>query len=107
MVAWYWLIVAAFGGMAFAKICEELFDWDNFLTEMIAFLALVVAYIPCTIWNIFFKLTIKPIPEERIEKAGLEPKWRCGNLCFFVDKKATHLWNKIFFVRIEKLSIDK
>ena len=77
MVAWYWLIVSALGGIVFAKLCEEIFDWDNILTEFIAFCALVVAFIPCVIWNVFFKLTIKPIPEERIEKAKLVPFKRC------------------------------
>lgn len=107
MVAWYWLIVSALGGIIFAKLCEEIFDVDNILTEFIAFCALVVAYIPCTIWNIFLKLTIKPVSEERIKKAKITPIKRWGNLCLFVDKKATHVWNKIFFVRIEKKPIDK
>lgn len=107
MVAWYWLIVSALGGIVFAKACEEIFDWDNILTEFIAFCTLVVMFIPCMIWGVFFKLTIKPIPAERIEKAKLVPFKRWGNLCLFVDKKASHVWNKIFFVRIEKKPIDK
>ena len=107
MVAWYWLIFSALGGMVFTKFCDEFFDWDNILTDFISFCTLVVIFIPCTIWNVFFKMTIKPVPKEKIEKAGLVPFKRWGNLCLFIDKKASDVWAKIFFVRIKKNPIDK
>ena len=107
MISWYWLIVSACGGIVFAKICEEVFEWDNILTEFIAFLTLIVAFVPCVVWHMFFKLTIDPIPEDRMNKAGIVPKMRVGNLCLCFDKKAKHIWNKMFFLRVKKNTIDK
>jgi hypothetical protein len=103
MVAWYWLIVSAIGGIVIAKACEEIFDLDNILTEVISFLALVIAFIPICIYRIFFRLTIKPVLKRRWDKADLTLKKHLfGNLWFCVDKEAKYLWNKIFFVRVEK-----
>ena len=107
MVAWYWLIVSALGSIVFAKLCEEFFDWDNFLTEMISSLTIAVIFIPFCIYHIFFKLTIDPIPEERMNRVGIVPWKRWGNLCLCFDKKASRFWNKIFFARIKKKPIDK
>ena len=107
MVAWYWLIVSALCGIAFAKVCEEIFDWDNILTEFIAFCTLVVTFIPIVVWNNFFRMTINPVSEDELKKAKLTPKKRWGNLCFFIDKKASHWWNRMFFVRIKKKPVDK
>ena len=84
------------------KLCEEIFDWDNILTEAIAFFTVVIAFIPLGIWHIFFKLTIKPIEEERFLKIKIKPVVKCGNLYFCVDKTAKRFWNKIFFIRIKK-----
>lgn len=107
MVAWYWLIVAAIGGIVFAKVCEEVFDWDNILTEFIAFCALVVTFVPFVVWNNFFRMTINPISEDALKKAKLTPKKRWGNLCLFIDKTASHWWNRLFFARIKEKPIDK
>ena len=105
MVAWYWLIVSAIGGIVFAKLCEEIFYWDNFLTEAISFLTLVISFIPLCIYGIFFRLTIKPVLRKRWDKVDLTLKKHLfGNLWFCVDKQACHLWNKIFFVRLEKIT---
>lgn len=105
MVAWYWLIVSAIGGIVIAKACEEIFDWDNILTEVISFLTLVISFIPICIYRIFFRLTIKSILRKRWDKVKDNltlTKHLFGNLWFCVDKQASHLWNKIFFVRLEK-----
>ena len=103
MVAWYWLIVSAVGGIVIAKLCEEIFDWDNILTEAISFLTLVISFIPICIYGIFFRLTIKAVPQKRFDKVDLTLKKHLfGNLWFCVDKQASHLWNKIFFIRIKK-----
>lgn len=102
MVAWYWLIVSAVGGIVFTKFCDEYFDWDNVLTEIISWIALVVLYIPLFIYHVFFKLTIKPVSADRLEEFHLVPFKRWGNLALFVDKKAHSLWNKVFFLRFEK-----
>lgn len=103
MVAWYWLIVSAIGGIVFAKLCEEIFDWDNILTEAISFLTLVISFIPICIYRIFFRLTIKPVLKRRWDKTNLTLKKHLfSNLWFCVDKEAKHFWNKIFFVRVEK-----
>lgn len=105
MVAWYWLIVSAIGGIVFAKLCEEIFDWDNILTEAISFLTLVISFIPICIYGIFFRLTIKPVLRKRWDKVDLTLKKHLfGNLWFCVDKQGSHLWNKIFFVRLEKIT---
>ena len=105
MVAWYWLIVSAIGGIVIAKACEEIFDWDNILTEVISFLTLVISFVPVCIYTIFFKLTIKPVRRTKWDKVKGNltlTKHLFGNLWFCVDKQASHLWNKIFFVRLEK-----
>lgn len=105
MVAWYWLIVSAIGGIVIAKACEEIFDWDNILTEVISFLTLVISFIPICIYRIFFRLTIKPVLRKRWDKVKDNltlKKHLFGNLWFCVDKQASYLWNKIFFVRLEK-----
>ena len=108
MVAWYWLIVSAIGGIVIAKACEEIFDWDNILTEVISFLTLVISFIPLCIYTIFFKLTIKPVRRKKWDKVELTVKKHLfGNLWFCVDKKASRLWNKIFFVRLEKNYLTK
>ena len=102
MVAWYWLIVSAIGGIVFAKACEEFFDWDNFLTETIAFLTMVVLFVPLTFYGIFLKLTLHPVSEKRMEEIGIIPTLRIGNFCLCFDKKAKRLWNKMFVLRIKK-----
>lgn len=114
MVAWYWLIISAIGGIVFAKFCEELFDWDNFLTETISFLTLVVCFIPIVIYNIFFKLTLKhPVERNRWEElhrnnnpfADNKETKITKNLYLCYDLKAKRIWNKIFFVRIKENSL--
>lgn len=115
MVAWYWLIVAFLLGNAFATFTYELFEWDNIWSSIVAFLALVVLYIPMAFYKIFLNNTIHPITRERYERLKAEwlkdSKSKCFNLgkhfIFWIDPKATRLFNKIFFVRITDKPIDK
>lgn len=102
MVAWYWLIVSAMCGIVFAKVCEEIFDWDNFLTETIAFITMVVLFVPLVFYGMFLKLTLHPVSEKRMEEVGIVPTLRVGNFCLCFDIKAKHIWNKMFVLRIKK-----
>ena len=115
MVVWYWLIVAFLLGNAFATFTYEQFEWDNIWSSIVAFLALIVLYIPMVFYKIFLNNTIHPISRERFEKLKTEwlkdRKSKCFNLgkyfVFWIDPKATRLFNKIFFVRITDKPIDK
>ena len=39
MVAWYWLILAFCAGIAFATITDEWCEWENTLTDVLAWIA--------------------------------------------------------------------
>ena len=115
MVAWYWLIVAFLLGNAFATFTYEQFEWDNIWSSIVAFLALIVLYIPMAFYKIFLNNTIHPVSRERYERLKAEwlkdSKSKCFNLgkhfIFWIDPKATRLFNKIFFLRIIDKPIDK
>ena len=115
MVAWYWIIVAILLTNAITSFTYEYFEWDNLWVDFIGLLALVILYVPLTIYHIFFKNTTHPITTTRFEE--LKTLWAederckvshvCGGLYFCADPKARRLWNKIFFLRVKKNPIDK
>ena len=107
MISWYWIIVAVLITNAITAFTYEYFDWDNLWVEFICSLALIVLFVPVSIYNVCFKNTIHPISTARFEE--LREKWmndgKCkihhwfGSLYFCIDLKASHIWNKIFFLR--------
>lgn len=111
MIAWYWLIVAFFVGIAFATFTDELFDYDNLLTSILAGITLAVTFIPVGIYIIFFKLTlIHPVTPECFEEVKKTCKEKekhyhlFGNLYAWRDPSAHAIWNKFFLVRVKKTS---
>ena len=111
MISWYWIIVAVLLTNAITCFTYEFFDWENVWTEIISFLALIVLYVPISIYHIFFKNTIHPVEENRFEEICREwfskkdgtKYFHCfGNLYFWIDPAAKHYYNKIFFVRVKK-----
>ena len=111
MIAWYWLIVAFFVGIAFATFTDELFDYDNLLTSIIAEITLAVTFIPVGIYIVFFKLTLAhPVTPERFEEIKKTCKEKeksyhlLGNLYAWRDPSAHVIWHKFFLIRVKKTS---
>lgn len=110
MVAWYWIIVAVLITNAITSFTYEWFEWDNLWVDFIGWLALIVLYLPLSIYHIFFKNTIHSITHSRFNE--LMEKWKEDRrmrtfsmpfgLYFCVDPKASRLYNKIFFLRVSK-----
>ena len=70
MVAWYWLILAFCVGIAFATITDEWCDWENTLTDVLAWIALIIGFVPLAFYCIFLKLTIfHPTTREKFEES--------------------------------------
>ena len=115
MVAWYWLIVVFLLTNALTSFTYEWFDWENVWTNIIAFFALVILYIPMAIYVIFFKNTIHPIPEARWNEITNDAKFMddskfyhlFGTFYLWIDPDASRLYKKAFFAKVKKLSIDK
>ena len=111
MVAWYWLIIMFFVGVAFTVLTEDYLDWYDIAGN----LAMVILFIPIAFYKIFLRLVIHPVPAVRFERMMKE--WveedtsKCfhliGNLYFWVDPNAKKFWNKIFFLRVSDNCIDK
>lgn len=112
MVAWYWVVVAFVAGLVFTAFSYEWWGEyfvENIATKFIALVALIVLFIPLTIYNIFFKLTVhRPVRPDQWEKYLREMdktdrQKRIGNSNFYVcrDADATHIYNKVFFVRVK------
>lgn len=109
MIPWYWIIVAILVTNAITTFTHEVFEWDNLWVDFIGWLAIIVLFVPLSIYHICFKNTIHPISAARLEE--LREKWagdgRCkiyhwfGGLYFCTDPKASHIWNKIFFLRVK------
>lgn len=111
MISWYWIIVAILLTNAVTCFTYEFWDWKNIWAEIISFLALIVLYVPVGLYHIFGKNTIHPVEENTFKEVRRE--WyskddgsKCfhvfGNLYFWIDPTAKHLYNKIFFVRVKK-----
>ena len=109
MIAWYWLLIAILVTNAITAFTYEFFEWDNIWTDLLAWLALVVLYVPLSIYHICFKNTVHPISSTRMEE--LKKLWSadkrvkiyelpCG-FYFCTDWNASKLWNKVFFIRIK------
>ena len=107
MISWYWIIVAVLITNAITALTYEFFDWDNLWVDFIGGLALIVLFVPISIYNICFKNTIHPLSAVRFEE--LRKNWvsdgRCkiyhcfGSLYFCANPKTSRIWNKIFFLR--------
>lgn len=89
MVAWYWLILAFCVGIAFATITDEWCEWENTLTDVLAWIALIIGFVPLAFYCIFLKLTVfHPTTPEKFEEvkkvSGETCKiYRvCGNVYF-------------------------
>lgn len=50
MVAWYWLILAFCVGIAFATITDEWCEWENTLTDVLAWIALIIGFVPLALF---------------------------------------------------------
>lgn len=69
MVAWYWLILAFCVGIAFATITDEWCEWENTLTDVLAWIALIIGFVPLAFYCIFLKLTVfHPTTPEKFEE---------------------------------------
>lgn len=69
MVAWYWLILAFCVGIAFATITDEWCEWENTLTDVLAWIALIIGFIPLAFYSMFLKLTVfHPTTQEKFEE---------------------------------------
>lgn len=108
MIAWYWLIVAFCVGIAFATFTDEWFDWDNTLTDILAGITLVIVFIPLSIYNFFFKLTLVcPVSIEKFEqtKATCKDKEKTyhlfSNLYLWIDPQAETISHKAFLLRVK------
>ena len=109
MIAWYWIVVAVLITNAITAFTYEVFEWENLWVNFISGLALIVLFVPFSIYHICFKNTIHPISPARLEE--LRKKWasdgRCkihywfGDLYFCTDPKASRIWNKVFFIRVK------
>ena len=109
MVAWYWLILAFCVGIAFATITDEWCDWENTLTDVLAWIALIIGFVPLTFYCIFLKLTVfYPTTREKFEEVKKVSEETCkiyrvcGNVYFWIDLKATKIYNKVFFIRVKE-----
>jgi hypothetical protein len=110
MVAWYWVIVAILITNAITSFTYEFFEWDNLWVDFIGLLALIILYVPLSLYHIFLKNTIHAITPIRFEK--LMTSWKNDRrmkvfslpygFYFCVDPMALKLWNKIFFLRVKK-----
>lgn len=96
-------------GIAFATITDEWCEWENTLTDILAWIALIIGFVPLAFYCIFFKLTIfHPTTQEKFEEvkkvSGETCKiYRvCGNVYFWIDLKANKIYNKVFFVRVKE-----
>lgn len=65
MVAWYWLILAFCVGIAFATITDEWCEWENTLTDVLAWIALIIGFVPLAFYCIFLKLTVSTPQRQR------------------------------------------
>ena len=110
MVAWYWLIVAFFVGALIMAFVYEWLEECGLISDALAWIMLIILYVPCCIYHIFFKLTIKPVPQENFNRflTTLDNKTKgkelFPNFWIWVDPTAKYVWNKIFFLRVEKSS---
>lgn len=108
MVEWYWLILAFCVGIAFATITDEWCEWENTLTDILAWIAIIIGFVPLTFYSMFLKLTIfNPVEQktfDSVKKTNVPPTQvfhLFGNLYFWVAPTAKKLWNKAFFLRIK------
>lgn len=108
MVAWYWLILAFCVGIAFATITDEWCEWENTLTDILAWIAIIIGFVPLTFYSMFLKLTIfNPVEQKTfddVKKTNIPPTrvfHLFGNFYFWVEPTAKKLWNKAFFLRIK------
>lgn len=110
MIPWYWVLVAFLLGNAFATLTYELFDWENIWVNIVSTLALIVLYIPMSIYKIFFHNVIHPISkirhEEMVEtwvKNDTSKNYHLfKNIYFWIDPDAKRIHNKIFFIRVKE-----
>ena len=87
----------------------EVFKWDDLWVNFIGGLALIVLFVPLSIYHICFKNTTRPISTARFKE--LQKEWASNNRCkihhwfsglyFCTDPKASRIWNKIFFLRVK------
>lgn len=94
-------------GGGVAEFARNWFDYESILTDFFAGVALVVLFIPLTIYNIFFKLTLVHRPTQEQVDLALNTCERerhyhlCGKLFLHFDPEATKMWNKVFLLRIK------
>lgn len=109
MITWYWLIVAFCVGIIFSTFANGLFDWDNTLAAILAWIILAVMFIPRWIYYAFFELTIfHPILKSQFEKVtsvyttNRTVKHLFGNLYSWHDLKAKSILHRWFLVRVKE-----
>ena len=97
MIPWYWIIIAILITNAITSFTYEYFEWTNVWVECIAWLALIILYVPLAIYHVCFKNTIHPISPARLEE--LRSLWAKDDRC------KLHYWFKgIYFCTDPKAS---